>query len=103
PFTVVPRPAERGAPAPIDAFFRSLATGRAASAVGIVLSGSMSDGALGLKAIKAAGGLTFAQSEESASHPEMPRAAIACGAVDFILPPEEIALELTRAARHPYV
>src|SRR6185295_6493713 len=50
-----------------------------------------------------AGGLTFVQDEQTASHAEMPRAAIASGAADFVLSPEEIALELQRAAKLPYV
>ncbi|HEX9982586.1 MAG TPA: chemotaxis protein CheB [Thermoanaerobaculia bacterium] len=86
----------------IDALFRSLATDRETAAVGIVLSGALSDGALGLKAIKAEGGITFAQ-DDSALFDGMPRSAIAAGAVDFVLPPREIARELLRVTHHSYV
>jgi two-component system CheB/CheR fusion protein len=80
---------------PIDAFFRSLAEDQKANAIGIVLSGSLSDGTLGLYAIKTGGGITFAQDEESAGHSGMPHNAIASGHVDFVLTPEEIARKLS--------
>ena len=75
---------------PINIFFKSLAEVYHTSAVGIVLSGTGSDGTEGLKAIKEYGGLTFAQEPQSAAYDEMPRSAINAKAVDFILPPEEI-------------
>jgi two-component system CheB/CheR fusion protein len=87
----------------IDAFFRSLAADAKNRAVGVVLSGSSSDGALGIREIKAEGGITFAQDEESAGYGAMPRAAAATGAVDFVLPPKAIAEELARIARQPYI
>src|SRR5262252_868612 len=87
----------------IDFFFRSLAQDQGSRAIGVVLSGSNSDGALGLQAIKAEGGITLVQDEQSAQYNTMPRSAINAGAVDFILPPEEIAAELTRIGQHPYV
>ena len=68
----------------------------------MVLSGTATDGTLGLEEIKAASGITFAQ-DETAQHDSMPRSAIAAGCVDFVLPPEEIAREIARIARHPYV
>ncbi len=102
-FRVQPRAKERGRELPIDHFLRSLAEHYKSRAVGVVLSGSLSDGALGLRAIKAEGGVTFAQDEASAKFRDMPRAAIAAGAVDFVLPPEKIAVELARMAKHPYV
>src|SRR5947209_6737538 len=80
----------------IDHFFGSLA-------IGIVLSGTGSDGTAGLRAIKAAGGLTFAQNEESAKFDAMPRNAIRAGSVDLVLPPREIAREIERIANHPYI
>jgi len=86
---------------PIDFFFRSLAEDRGARAVAVVLSGSASDGALGAKAVKAEGGIVFAQ-DESAKFDSMPRSAIAVDAVDFVLPPKEIAREIIRIARHSY-
>jgi two-component system, chemotaxis family, CheB/CheR fusion protein len=99
---LMPRPPVSGPPLPIDSFFASLAADRGSKAIGIILSGSASDGTLGLKAIKANGGFTFAQ-DESAKYDSMPRSAIAAGYVDFVLPPEGIAKELARIGRHPYV
>jgi two-component system CheB/CheR fusion protein len=96
-----PRPEERGAPRPIDHFFRSLGTERKTLAIGVVLSGADSDGALGLQAIREEGGIAIVQSETSAKHPDMPRAAMVAGPVDLILSPEEIAGELKRIGRHP--
>ncbi len=96
-----PRPEERGAPRPIDHFFRSLATERKTHAIGVLLSGADSDGAVGLQAIRGEGGIAIVQSEESTKNPEMPRAAIAAGPVDLILSPEEIAAELARIGQHP--
>jgi two-component system CheB/CheR fusion protein len=87
----------------IDFFLRSLAEQQGNRAIGVVLSGTASDGTLGLAAIKAQGGITFAQDEKSAKHDGMPRSAIASGCVDFVLPPEGIAAELGRISRHPYV
>ncbi len=78
---------------PIDAFFTSLAREFHFQAVGVVLSGTASDGTLGLKAIKAEGGITFAQNQ-TAKFDSMPRSAIAAGVVDFILSPRRIAEEL---------
>jgi len=88
---------------PIDWFFNSLAEDRKGKAIGVILSGTASDGTLGLKAIKAEGGITFAQDEKTAKYDSMPRNAIAAGCVDFILPPEGIAKELARIGRHPYL
>src|SRR5579883_1104996 len=83
----------------IDHFFCSLARERGSQALGVLLSGTASDGTEGLQAIKAAGGITFAQDTHSAAFPHMPQSAIATGAVDYILPPEEIARELSRSSR----
>ncbi len=85
---------------PIDAFLVSLAENMHNRAIGVVLSGAASDGTLGLKAIKAEGGITFAQND-SAKFDGMPRSAIAAGVVDFVLPPQGIARELAALARHP--
>src|SRR5438105_7687417 len=87
----------------IDHFFESLAEERGSRAIGIVLSGTGSDGTAGLRAIKAAGGLTFAQTVESAKFDAMPRSAIRSGFVDLVLPPHEIAREIRRIAHHPYI
>src|SRR5688500_4945283 len=100
---LVPRTQTGGQHMPIDLFMRTLAEVQASKAIGVVLSGTASDGTLGLKAIKAEGGIAFAQEPESAQHDGMPRSAIASGCVDLVLPPEGIARELTRLGRHPYV
>lgn len=84
---------------PIDLFFSSLAEVHQSHSIGVVLSGTASDGTKGLQAIKDYGGITISQSEESAAYGGMPHSAIEAGVVDFILPPEEIPqklLELTR-------
>jgi two-component system CheB/CheR fusion protein len=88
---------------PIDYFLRSLAVDQSSRAIGVILSGTASDGALGMKSIKAEGGITFAQDEKSAKYHGMPHSAIAAGYVDFILSPAEIATELSRIGRHPYL
>ena len=100
---LTPRDQAQRPPMPIDSFFRSLASTLGRRAIGVVLSGAASDGTLGLSAIKAEGGLTFTQNPASAAYDGMPRAAIAANVVDFVLTPHEIATELTRIARHPYV
>jgi two-component system, chemotaxis family, CheB/CheR fusion protein len=87
----------------IDHFFESLADECGSRGIGIVLSGTGSDGTAGLRAIKAAGGLTFAQTEESAKFDAMPRSAIRSGFVDLVLPPDAIAREIRRIADHPYL
>ena len=84
---------------PIDEFLRSLAEDKHDRAIGIILSGIGSDGTLGLQAIKAKGGITFAQNEKSARYTEMPRKAIKAGCVDFMLTPAQIADEVVRLAR----
>ncbi len=87
---------------PIDVFFRSLAEEKTAQAIGIILSGSGSEGAIGLRAIKGEGGLTLVQSPETAKYESMPRRAIAADAVDLILSPGEMPnrlLELLEGRR----
>jgi len=96
-----PRPRTRTPHRPIDGFFESLAQDRREGAVGVVLSGTATDGTLGLEAIKAEGGITFAQ-DDSAKHDSMPRSAVAAGCVDLVLSPAAIAKELGRIAKHPY-
>ncbi|MDQ2987028.1 MAG: response regulator [Armatimonadota bacterium] len=86
---------------PIDAFFESLASDQGEGAIGVVLSGTATDGTLGLEAIRAEGGITFAQ-DGTAKHDSMPRSAIAAGVVDLVLSPRDIAKELARIASHPY-
>ncbi|PSN17237.1 histidine kinase [filamentous cyanobacterium CCP5] len=87
----------------IDGFFQSLAEDQLDQAVGIVLSGADADGAVGLEAIKAAEGITFAQSEATAQVASMPHMAIATDQVDFIQTPEEIATTLASLSHHPYM
>ena len=93
----------RGIHMPIDQFFQSLAEDRDSQAIGVILSGTASDGTEGCNAIKAAGGITFAQSEASAKYSSMPHSAIAAGCIDLVLDPKNIARELARIGQHPYV
>jgi two-component system, chemotaxis family, CheB/CheR fusion protein len=93
----------RGQHMAVDYFMRALAQAQGHNAIGVILSGSGTDGTLGLAEIQAQGGVTFAQDETTARHDGMPRSAIAAGCVDFVLPPAEIARELTRIASHPYI
>ncbi|MEG4395637.1 chemotaxis protein CheB [Microcoleus sp. BROC3] len=86
---------------PGDAFFTSLAIDRGHKAIAVVLSGGDGDGSLGLNAIKAAGGMTFAQCQDTAKFDSMPITAVATGNVDFVLPPEKIAEELANYSRNP--
>ncbi|MDB5102911.1 MAG: methylase of chemotaxis methyl-accepting protein [Fibrobacteres bacterium] len=100
---LTPRGDIRGAHLPIDTFLRSLAQDRLRHAIGVVLSGTGSDGTLGLAEIKAVGGITFAQEMDSAKYPAMPASAVAMGVVDIVLPPADIARELIRMGGHPYL
>ena len=101
--SVTARPDDRRPHYPVDHFLRSLAAVQGPSAVGVILSGTGTDGTLGLCELKAAGGLTFAQNEESAQHAGMPNSAIASGAVDMVLPPDGIAAQLANLTQHPYL
>ena len=93
---------ELAAPKPsVDRFFRSLAETVGDRAIGIVLSGTGSDGAYGVRAVRAAGGVTIAQSADSAKYDGMPLSAIDTGCVDLVLSPEEIGLNFDRIARLP--
>jgi len=99
-----PRPTEgRKRHLPIDFFFEALAADRRNQAIGVVLSGTGSDGSEGLRAIKAADGVTFAQEPRSAKFSGMPEAAMQAGVVDFSLPIPELAAKLLLIGRHPYV
>ncbi|HET8713956.1 MAG TPA: chemotaxis protein CheB [Gemmatimonadales bacterium] len=99
---LLPRRPVRGQHHPVDLFFESLARDQGHRSVGVILSGTGSDGTLGLDEIKAVGGIIFAQ-DQSAAYEGMPRSAILSGAVDFVLAPAEIAAQLTQIAPHPYV
>jgi two-component system CheB/CheR fusion protein len=96
------RPLGRTPSRSIDFFFESLALDHRERAIGVILSGTATDGTIGLEAIKAEGGIAFAQ-DESARYDSMPRNAVAAGCVDFVFSPEKIAKELVRIAKHPYV
>ena len=85
---------------PVDMLFLSLAENRGPNVIGVILSGSGSDGTKGIQAIKEAGGITFAEEENSASFFGMPRSAIQKGCVDYILAPRYIAQELVGISRH---
>jgi two-component system CheB/CheR fusion protein len=87
----------------IDTFLRSLAADQGAFSVGVILSGSGDDGALGARAIREEGGITFAQEPSTAQHPSMPQSVIDVGAADFCLAPAEIGDELARLSSHPFV
>jgi two-component system CheB/CheR fusion protein len=100
--TLSPRAAGRGINMPADHLFRSLASTQKERAIGVILSGGGTDGTLGFQAIKAEGGITFAQSEGSAKQTGMPRSAITDGNVDYVLSPTEIAQQLVRLNGHPY-
>lgn len=88
---------------PVDIFFRSLALDKGKNAIGVVLSGTGSDGTLGTRAIKEAGGMIMVQDEESAKFDGMPRNSIATGLVDYILPPGKMPEALVNFIKHPLV
>ncbi|MGO9259020.1 MAG: chemotaxis protein CheB [Bryobacteraceae bacterium] len=85
---------------PIDFFFRSLAQDQHERAICIVLSGTGSDGALGVRAVKGEGGMVMAQNPESTEYDGMPRSAIATGLVDYVLPPAEMPAQLMAYVTH---
>ena len=88
---------------PIDGFFRSLSEDLGKMAICIVLSGTGTDGTLGLKAIKGEGGMAMAQEETQAKYDSMPRSAINTGLVDYVLPVEKMPGELAKYVKHPYI
>jgi two-component system CheB/CheR fusion protein len=92
----------KGLNLPIDIFFRSLAEDQGDKAIGIILSGSGSDGMRGVRAIKENGGIVMVQDEESAKFDGMPRSAISTGLPDYILPPQEMPKQLLSYIKHPY-
>ena len=98
-FELSPREKVFGTYMPGDVFLISLAADRGNRAIAVVLSGSNKDGTLGLTAIKAVGGVTFAQDKDTATFDRMPLSAIATGYVDFVLSPEQIATELVEVGR----
>ena len=94
--------APRGQRLPIDFFFRSLAQGLRERAIGIVLSGTGSDGAQGVRAIKGEGGMVIAQTPASTEYDGMPRSAIATGLVDYELPPDEMPARIRAYVSHVF-
>ena len=88
---------------PINHFFRSLAEDKGENAICIILSGSGSDGTLGLKEIKGAGGMVMVQNPEQAQYDSMPRSAIETGLVDYVLPADKMPKELIGYIKQPYV
>ncbi len=86
---------------PIDIFFRSLAEDYGDKSVGVILSGTGSDGTLGIRAIKGIGGMVMAQDDHSAKFDGMPRSAIATGMVDYVLPADQMPEELLKYIKHP--
>lgn len=95
-----PRAKVAGKYMPGDAFFSSLAADRGHKAIAVVLSGLDGDGSQGLKAVKAAGGVTFAECATTARFDDMPNTAVATGNVDFVLPPAKIAEKLVDLSRN---
>jgi two-component system CheB/CheR fusion protein len=101
-----PQPVDAAPYAPIDYFFQSLAAQHGSRAVGVILSGTGADGSSGLRTIKEAGGITFAQDPGSARCAGMPQAAIATNRVDHVLSPGEIGQELAVLSdqyAHPFL
>jgi len=85
---------EHGLNLPIDIFFQSLAEDRGEKAIGIILSGTGSDGTRGIRCIKEVGGMVMVQAEDSAKFDGMPRSAISTGIVDYVLPVAQLPEEL---------
>ena len=94
--------AERGHRLPIDTFFRSLAADLHEHAIGIILSGTGSDGTLGARTIAGEGGMVMAQAPQSAPYDGMPRSAIATDVVNYILPPAEMPAKLLAYAQQMF-
>ena len=95
-----PRPTDRTQYSPIDTFFQSLAQAQGPDAIGVILSGTGSDGVEGVHAIKAAGGIVLVQDPATTKQDGMPRAAIAAGQIDLVLGPDALAGELARLAHN---
>ncbi len=100
-FRLSSRSSHPGLHLPIDNFFKSIALNYKQNSIGVVLSGTGADGSEGLKYIKDAAGITFVQDPKTCKFDGMPLNAIAALEIDFILPPEKIAEELTRISVNP--
>lgn len=98
---LTPRSAEPGSHAPIDFFMRSLAEARNSRSIGVILSGTASDGTRGLVAIKGEGGITFAQDERSAKYPGMPHSAVQSAALILSFRPNGSDRNWAGSARTP--
>ena len=98
-FRLKPISKPRGWPDVITVFLRSLTQHWDGKLIAVIVSGFDGDGAAALRGIKEVGGITIAQSPETAGEPDMPASAIASGCVDLVLSPEDIATEITRIAR----
>lgn len=94
---------KKGLNLPIDIFFRSLALEKGKNGIGIILSGTGSDGALGTRAIKEAAGMIMVQDEATAKFDGMPRSSIQTGVVDFILSPDKMPAVLLDYVKHPFI
>lgn len=92
----------RGMRMPIDSFFRSLAEDQGERSICIILSGTGSDGTIGLRAIHGAGGMTMIQDPSTAKYEGMPRNAVATGVVDYVLPVEKMPEQLVSFVHHGY-
>ncbi|RJQ83272.1 MAG: PAS domain S-box protein [Desulfobacteraceae bacterium] len=88
---------------PIDFFFRSLSEDQKERAIGIIVSGTASDGTLGIKAIKGEGGMAMAEDPDTAKYDGMPRSAVATGLIDFIVPVETMPQTLLEYIKHPFL
>ena len=95
--------APHGQRLPIDFFFRSLANDQGERSIGIILSGTGSDGTQGIRAIKGAGGMVMAQNPESTDYDGMPKSAIGTELVDYIMPPAEMPAQLISYVTHAYL
>jgi two-component system CheB/CheR fusion protein len=92
----------RGQRMPIDFFFRSMAQDQHERAICIVLSGTASDGTLGVREVKGTGGMVMVQNPESTEYDGMPRSAINTGLVDYVLPPAEMPDQLIAYVSHAF-
>lgn len=100
---LTPRSEKPGSHSPIDIFFRSLAEDQQDKSIGVVLSGSGADGAIGLEEINRKGGVTLVQEPQTAQFDSMPRSAIATERINFVLPPDLIAKQLMAISKHPFI
>lgn len=99
---LTPRSARGTLQLPIDHFFSSLGDDQGTRAIGVVLSGMGTDGALGLKNIAAHGGIVLVQDPHTAEYDGMPRSALAAGIANYVLPVDQMPKVIAAYARHPY-